>query len=542
MPESVTNQQLLTARLSEAKSLFDAQDFRSAEQLVGDILKSDGGGTHEAWFLLSQINAARGLPGRQVTCLEKALAISPGNNDYLAFLAQARLSLGELDEAAELAGSALMKAGNSTETLDILGQVFHSVGQYSQSVQAFQESVDIDNNVAATHYGLGVSLALDGRISEAKRAYRCAIQLDPGHAKAWPALSKISRATKEQNHVEKLKELAVKVRNPWLAINVYHGLAKEFDDLECYTEAFSALATGKKRLVAVCPHDPFAGARKVRELSKFYADLDVERVSNSGCPDSAPIFVVGMPRTGTTVVERILTNHPDVTTIGERPQFSLLLKEKVERPGSGIVEAEALRQAWEGQDLKNLGQRYLESVAYLAGNSKHFVDKLPLNVLYAGMIMSALPEAKVVCLVRNPCDTVIGNFRQVFEYATGLYAWSLDLEALARFTVEFTLLVKTLQRKFPTRFHVVRYESLVSAPLQHSREMFGFCGLDWKDSFAEIHKNTLPVGTASTFQVQEPIHTRFTDRSKNYAFCLDGVKKIFTECGVDYEKDCDDRL
>lgn len=521
--------------LAEAKRLFLSRRYRSAETMAGEILQSQGQ-CHEVWFLLSQIKAGRGLPRERVKCLEKALEISPDKGEYLAFLAQAWLDLGRLEIAEKYASKALLNLGHSAQELQLLSQVFHAVGRYEKSTRALKRSIELDSGDADRYYSLGVSQALCGHITDARKSYRKAIHLDPAHVKAWPALSKISRATKEQNHVDKLAELAEKTRSPWLAINIYHGLAKELDDLGRYAEAFSALEKGKKRLLAVCPHDPFDGVRKAHELAEFYAGIDAGKTENRGYSDSAPIFVVGMPRTGTTVVERILTNHPDVTTVGERPQFGLLLKTQCKKPGSGIIDAGALKEAWPKLDFEGLGHGYEESVRCLAGNAKYFVDKLPLNIVYAGAIMTALPNAKVICLVRDACDTVVGNFRQVFEYATGMYAWTLDLKALAMFTVEFRELVKSLQRQFPSRFHVVHYEQLVSNPQKHSQAMFNICGLEWSGSFVDIHKNPLPVGTASTSQVQEPIHTRFTGRSMNYEFCLEDVKRIFSEHDVDWGK------
>jgi tetratricopeptide (TPR) repeat protein len=531
----------LSEALGHARVQFESENYRQAENTVSDVLKT-WNDCSQAWFLLSLIKAARGLTGKQIECLERAIALDPENGEYLAFMAQALLDQGRLGEAGEQALAAWRKSEKHAGALRLLGGIFHSVGRYDFSVLAYQKSIERENNDAASFYGLGVSLALCGRIVEAREAYRQAIERDPGHVKAWPALSKIRQAREEDNHVGRLAELARKTRNPWLAINVYHGWAKELDDLGNYREAFAVLEEGKNRLRTLCPHDPFLGARRVTELCDFYSSLAVEPNNSGGYHDDAPIFVVGMPRTGTTVVERILTNHPDVTTIGERPQFSLLLKTLCEHSAAGIVGGEALGRAWASLELRELGERYVHSVKYLSGDAERFVDKLPLNILYAGVIMLALPNARVVCLVRDPCDTVIGNYRQVFEYATGVYAWSLDLEAAARFVVAFSKLVDVLKRQFPKRFHTVDYDSLVTAPRELAPEMFGFCGLEWSESYLSIHENPLPIGSASTSQVQEPIHERFTRRSRNYAFCLDGVKSIFDENGVRFRTDQDDRL
>lgn len=538
--DSISEDQLSRA-LANARADFESGNFREAEGAVSGILESRSE-CHEAWFLLSHIKAARRLLGNQVECLERAIELEPTNCEYMAHLALARLGQGRLDEAAGLAMETWPEARRHVEVLKLLGEIFHSVGKYQQSVQAYRESIALADSDAGSHYGLGVSLALCGHIADARDTYHRAIERDPGHVKAWSALSKIRQATRKDNHIECLTKLVKTTRNPWLAINIHHGLAKELDDLGRYQEAFAALEEGKRRLRVQCPHDPFGSARKVDELSGFYAGLDSDAERSFGYRDDSPVFVVGMPRSGTTVVERVLSNHPDVVAIGERPQFSLLLKSHCNRPGTGIIECDALARAWPSLDWRDFGMRYLQSVRYLSGSNGRFVDKLPLNVLYAGAILTALPDARIVCLLRDPCDTVIGNYRQVFEQTTGLYAWTLDLEATARFTVAFTRLVETLRRQFPDQFHVVSYEKLITDPIEQAQEMFNFCKLDWHDSYVAIQENSSPVGSASTSQVQEPIHGRYARRSDNYSFCLDGVKSIFRENGIEFRTDQNDCL
>jgi len=144
-----------------------------------------------------------------------------------------------------------------------------------------------------------------------------------------------------------------------------------------------------------------------------------------------------------------------------------------------------------------------------------------------GVILRALPQARIVCLLRDPLDTIIGNYRQVFEQASGAYAHTLDLHALANFVYEFRQLVTSLQQQFPERFILVNYETLVSEPLIQAKRLFDFCQLTWDDTYIDIHKNKAPIGTASAAQVQEPIHQKSLGHSHHYMFCLQEIKKAF---------------
>ena len=238
-----------------------------------------------------------------------------------------------------------------------------------------------------------------------------------------------------------------------------------------------------------------------------------------------------MPRTGTTVVERILTNHNDVITLGERFQFSAALKQQCQLQGkknyANMIDAKILDECWSTIDFEKLGHDYIQSVSYLSNNNQRFVDKLPLNILMAGVILRSLPQAKIVCLLRDPLDTIIGNYRQVLEQKSGTYAYTLDLHATANFVFEFRQLVTNLQKQFPTRFMIVNYETLVAKPERQAKKIFEFCQLSWHGDYLDIHKNKAPIGTASAAQVQEPIHQKSLGHSRHYMFCLEEIKKAF---------------
>jgi Tfp pilus assembly protein PilF len=509
-----------------AKELFAQQKYNQAEKLIDELITLNQNNA-EHFYFMSLIKERRGLYAEQITLLEKALIISPNSSDFLIKLAFTHLRTGSFNKAFHYAKRIESNVDNTLEIYTLLGQLYYDLGHYTKSATIYKKAIELSDNDHLLFYNYGISLTLSGKISESIEAYQQAIKITPSFGLTYVALSKARKATSAENNIEQLKLAANQDRNPWTGINLYHGLAKELDDLGLYADAFKALEKGKKRLRTSCPHSPMSGAHNINELRSLYSRHKSDIINTDASCTAAPIFVTGMPRTGTTIVERILTNTPEVMAIGERIQFSALLKQQCQENYAGLVDSQVLEKHWDSIDFDKLGHDYIESVQYLTNNHHRFVDKLPLNILLAGVILRALPHAKIICLMRDPLDTIIGNYRQVFEQASGTFAHTLELNALASYIHEFRQLANSLQQLFGERFMLVDYEALVEAPLLQAKKINQFCQLPWHDAFIDIHKNTAAIGTASAAQVQEPIHKKALDHSQNYLFCLEKYKILF---------------
>ena len=509
-----------------ASSFFSQQKYRQAEESIISLI--DQVSPNATFFnFAAKIKKARGFYTEQINFLNKSLELNQFSGECLVELAFAHINLYNFEEAYCCAGRAGNIEGNDAETYSLAARVYYLLGDFSLSVNMLEKAVALNDADFKLLSDLGDTLALCGKMEKAVDAYEKSIFLDSNYGLAHAGLAKSRTASANNNNVEELKKLVIQHRNPWTGINIAHGLAKELDDLGRYQESYEVLSRGKKRLRNSCPYDPNYGAYNTQKLVEVYAKHAQEITDAGEGSKKAPIFVVGMPRTGTTIVERILTNHVDVPSLGERNQLSVLLREQCKKPYPGLVDAQILDDEWSKIDFAKLGEDYIKSVDYLAKNSHRFVDKLPLNVLLSGVALHALPKAKIVCLLRNPLDTIVGNYRQVFEQSTGTFAYTLDFHALANYVYEFRQLVSFFESKFPSRFLVVRYESLVMEPLSQAKNIFDFCDLQWCDEYVNIHKNSSPVGTASAAQVQEPIQQKYIGKSNNYMFCLEEVKRVF---------------
>jgi hypothetical protein len=232
-----------------------------------------------------------------------------------------------------------------------------------------------------------------------------------------------------------------------------------------------------------------------------------------------------MPRTGTTLTERILTSHSCVFSAGELKNFSLSLKRASGSRSNVVLDTETLRQGME-VDFESLGKSYLDSTRPATGHTPHFTDKLPLNFLYIGFIHLALPDAKIICLRRNPLDTCLSNFRQLFDVNFSYYNYAYDIMETGRYYVLFHRLMEHWQRVLPGKILEVHYENLVADQETESRRIVEHCGLEWEEACLAFEKNTAAVATASAVQVRERIYTTAVGRWRRYEAQLQPLRDM----------------
>jgi hypothetical protein len=347
-------------------------------------------------------------------------------------------------------------------------------------------------------------------------------------------LAQLRRQTPQDNHVERLEHLlqhADETRDPEASTCLNMALAQEYEDLANYPEAYRHLVHGK----AVNASNRGYSSQRDQEL--FAAIMDsfpTTRSTLDGCPSNEPIFVVGMPRSGTTLVERILSSHSDVQSAGELLNFAMSVKHLSGSRNAALMDADMVVRARD-VDLGQLGEMYLASTRPLTGEKPRFIDKLPHNFLYAGYIANALPNARIICLRRDPMDTCLSNFRQLFSEKSPFFDYSFDLLDTGRYYILFDRLMAHWQRVLPSRILEVNYEDLVESQESSSRRLLEFCGLPWRDECLRFETNPAPVATASAVQVRAPMYRSSLKRWKKYGEQLDGLRDLLLEAGIELD-------
>jgi hypothetical protein len=296
-------------------------------------------------------------------------------------------------------------------------------------------------------------------------------------------------------------------------------LAREHEALDDYEAAYQYLSESKKAKLTEFNYQFSDDKHMFNAITELFTTPSIkdpiQDFSNGGYDSNEPLFVVGMPRTGTTLVERILSKHSAVSSAGELQHFGLLLKELSKTTTNKVIDKETIMAA-ASINFSTLGKAYIDSTRAITGGSDKFVDKMPLNVLYAGFIVKALPKAKIICLDRGPLDTIVSNYRQLFAVNFSYYNYAYDLKTTAQFYHQFKQLTSLWLRLFPDNFYVVNYEKLVNNPEEEAKKIIEFCGLDWQEQCLDIDKNSAPVATASAVQVRQPINNKSVGNWQKY--------------------------
>jgi len=507
--------------------------YKEAHQCCARILSLEPGHA-DAHFLMGMIAFAQHQVAKALALIDRAIARVPDKAEYLARRAQCLALMKRDQEALESAERALALDPTDALTLDTIGVVMSRVGAHERGIEALQRAVSLAPEKSQYHFNLASSRLFLGEFEQAAESYEAAIAAKPDFFRAHWALSDLVKATPERNHIDRLKQcLETTASDTDGSLYLCHALAKECEDLGEDTKALEYLSRGNARKRKEIGYS-IDQDRSLFEAVERVCDASFVERAADGCPTEEPIFVVGMPRTGTTLVERILTSHSSVFSAGELQAFGLALKRASRSASNHILDADTVEQGAK-LNFEELGQRYLASTRPATGRTAHFVDKMPMNFFYIGFIHRALPNARIVCLRRRPMDTCLSNLRQLFRLNHSYYNYAYDLSDIAEYYILFDRLMAHWERVLPGRVLQLRYEDLVADQEAQSRRLLEFCGLEWEDACLRFHENKSPIATASAVQARQPIYSGSMDRWKRYGEQLDPLRNQLEAAGIEIE-------
>ncbi|WP_372016758.1 tetratricopeptide repeat-containing sulfotransferase family protein [Pseudoxanthomonas sp. 10H] len=358
-----------------------------------------------------------------------------------------------------------------------------------------------------------------GRMDEAERHYEACLANAPSLADAHLALSSHRRAQPAHARIPRLQAALEAATGDGDREQLLYALFREHDAAGDTDAAWQALARGATLARSRRHHDP----RQERARAEALMQLDCTPGRDGQVPAGpCPVFIVGMPRTGTTVLERILGNHPHVRCLGERNDLAAATSEVTGRFLAGRPADALLHDA--GMDVAAVGRRYLARLAPLAGNAGYMVDKNPLNLFSIPLILRALPGARILCLRREPMDACFSSLKELFH--GDAYAYSYTQEELAAHCLLVRRWLGHWQAAAPRSVRVVDYERLVRTPATEAAAVAAFLGLEPQQALDDITRNRQPVATASSSQVREGIHDRSVGAWRRYAEALAPLQRL----------------
>ena len=481
-----------------------------------------------ACHALGDIAWAHGALEPAVQYFERAHAIEPADPIPLARLSGALVGLNRLTDARAAVDRCLAQKPRDAFTLETLGVTLTRTGDYHRATPLFERSATLSPRNTGILLNLGLARQYVGDLAGAETALRRVIALDPSQVRAYQALVETKRQTPRDNHAAALEALFAKAGGDVeRTLVIGHALAKTCEDLDDFPRALDWLHRAKAARRAARPYAP------EQDGALFDAAIDTPAsASTEGADGSEPIFVVGMPRSGTTLVDRILSSHPEVGSVGELQTFPHLLKLAAGTGGVRLADAHALRAA-AGADLTRIGRAYMDSARSVRPDRPRLVDKLPFNFLHAGLIHRALPNARIVCLRREAMDTCLSNYRQLFGQESSYHDYAYDLGDIAGYYIRFDRLIAHWRRTLPPdRFMELRYEDLVAAQEDETRRLLAFCGLPWNPRCLAFHENEAGVSTASVAQVRQPMFSSSIGRWRRYGPGVAAAEAVLAGAGL----------
>lgn len=483
--------------------------------------------TVEAHFLVGLIaREAKDLPVA-IQAFGSVTTLDPSHAAGWAHLARTFAQVGQMKRADDALEHAIKAGTKDPMVEDLIGRVLSSFGDQANAKKWYKRAVKTNPQSVAFNMNLANSLIFLGEIDEGEAVLKHVLKMRPDQPQAHARLSSLRRAA-DHSHLDELNKLIDKFRtNPRALSLVAYAAGKEYEDLEKWDDAFRCFEIGAKAKREIVEFDEAEENKMFDALRETYTPEWLARKTTFH-DTAAPIFIVGQPRTGTTLVERIVTSHSMVHSAGELQQFRLALWRNAHVESTGQFPTELARAAG-SIDPVRIGTTYMETSASMRGNLPRFVDKMPINYLFLPLIVKALPNAKIIHLVRDPMDSCFSSFKQLFAEA---YFHSYTLEEMARHHVRYYRLMEYWRELLPGRFFDIRYEDVASDLEPNARALIDYLELPWEDACLEFHRQDGAVMTASAVQVREKAHTRSIGRWRKYEKQLQPALEILRAEGV----------
>jgi tetratricopeptide (TPR) repeat protein len=414
-------------------------------------------------------------------------------------LGSALRRLGRIDEAEASFRQAVLHNPRYAEGHTNLGIVLRLQGRSEEAEKCVRTALEINPTCAAAIQFSGELLADQGNFAEAEQRFRRAIEITPSSIEAWAAIPGLRKMTSaDADWLAGAERMAARSLPQRQEISLRYAMGKYFDDARDFTQAFANYRRANEVTQLCTPkHEPLQMAQTVsRTIDRYGAAWMSPRADSIAA--SRPVFIVGMPRSGTSLAEQILASHPAVFGAGELPFWN---------------QASAAYESSRDRSLGNLGRDYLQLLQNRSA-AAHVVDKMPSNFLHLGLIHAALPNARIIHMQRNPIDTCLSIYFQDFDVA---HSYATDLDYLANYYQEYVRLMSHWRGVLPKDVLLdVPYEALVQDPDTWSRRMLTFVGLPWDERVLESELNRRAVQTRSRWQVRQKINSASVERWRNY--------------------------
>ena len=460
--------------------------------------------------------------------LETAVELDSSQSEYWGFLAIVYYQIGNMTKAERAVWEAQKLGSDKSYVLHPIAHVLSTLGHFKEAIENLKKATQISPNNSIYHRALGVCFLETGDLAAAQQSLNQAVTLNEYDAESWWTLSSLVKA-KDNALADKLSSIMKENKvDPRQLAFLGYAAGKLFEDTQSWDKAFEAFKCGAVAKRSIVNYEQFQAQKTFESLK----NICTERWSKTSVHEGdgpAPIFIIGQPRTGTTLVDRIISSHSLVHSAGEPLQMVMSLREITGTRSNEFISAELINKS-KNVTGADLAASYLSGLASLRGTTPYFIDKFPMNFMIVGFIVKAFPKAKIIHVTRGPADTCFAVFKQIFEE---VYQHSYDQREMAEHYVMYRNLMEHWHNILPGKIFDVSYEDVVADNEGQARSLMEFLGLDWEDSCINFEENSSAVVTASAAQVREKTHNRSIGRWKKYEKQLAPTLDILKSAGIE---------
>lgn len=474
-----------------------------------------------ALALSAESAIALGVADKAEPLLRLVLGRVPSFVPARLLLIQALMRQDKLLESRTLVEDVIASRPNDITALRLLARIQTDLGAQEAAASTYEQLLKLDDTLPDLWILYGDALRFLGRKIDSRLAYQRALTIDPHHGQAWWSIVNLDPAAVEEQQTAKIEDaLAARRDQPEHAGNLRFALGTAFDALGRYADAFRHFEAGNILRRDAQPYDPEEISAQIDRHIAALPPGSLPRRRERGSGTAVPIFIVGMPRSGSTLVERILGRHSMVEALGELPIIPHFVEAlKLEQPDAP-VEPRIAQLA--PDQLEHMAKHYLDRAAdHCRTGSPFFVDKLHMNWRHLALILRLFPQAPIIDVRRSALDCCWSNYKLLF--ARGHPAAS-DLNDLGRFFIDYARFIDHIDRIAPGRIHRLGYEALVEDIEVETRRLLDFLGLPFEEQCLDFHLSDQPVATASSEQVRRPLNRDGIGAWRPYAAWLDPLR------------------
>lgn len=502
-----------SAESKQMWALFKAGRYVELESMADSLLGRypNSGTVWEMFGLSLQMQGKNALQAFQ-----KTAELMPDDAGAHYNLGLVLKNSGLLNDAVASYRRALRIKPDYVEAYNNLGNTLKDLGQFDDAMYSYRRALGIDPMCIEALLGVSHLHAINGEMREAEEGIKKVLEINPNDPEVCFLRAMIRKTQAGDENFSTLLVAEEKVRNRQVLmpkqklIYMYFALGKCFDDLGDYDRAFPYFMEGNRLMRSSFEYDAAQMTRRVDEVIRIFNRATIERLRGVGNPSEVPIFVLGMQRSGTTLVEQIISSHPEVHGAGELPDMLTITQRDV----AGARGFPGNIPALDCVTLTKWADDYVASLRKHAPDARHITDKMPNNFRVIGLIHLMLPNARIIHVNRNPVDTCLSCHTKLFS---GMLYHTYDLAELGRYYVDYVRLMEHWRNTLPAgAFLDVQYEDIVADQETQTRRIIDFCGLDWNEACIDFHMNKRSVGTASMTQVRQPMYRSSVERWRTY--------------------------